>query len=233
MPLLSVDFQSIVNELVDLLGYVKHPVRYADGTFTEEFAERYGQKIQRGITRLRVLLPAQIDLADCGPDVCSALERLQKHLDEFAEDYQQACGAGVPVETIWRNIDTKPLHADLERLMGYVPNAVWERREDGPAERIALSEEPADQTPSDLGRKDEPQLNLDSLPALISAPDWAKILKQPVSRVESFLRRFRKKNPQCFVPAEQPKPNQPRCLYWTVAVWPSLETVLKEKWQAE
>jgi hypothetical protein len=64
------------------------------------------------------------------------------------------------------------------------------------------------------------------LPAMLSAPDLARTLEQPVSRVESFLRRFREDHPDSFTEVDNPRKNEPRYLYRTADVWPALQQQL-------
>ncbi|HEY7157902.1 MAG TPA: hypothetical protein VH575_28350 [Gemmataceae bacterium] len=68
------------------------------------------------------------------------------------------------------------------------------------------------------------------LPALMSAPDLARALRQPVSRVDSFLRRYRETHPDCFSETDSPRRHEPRRLYRVAVVWPALQAQLP-KWQ--
>jgi hypothetical protein len=68
------------------------------------------------------------------------------------------------------------------------------------------------------------------LPVLLSAADIAKVLRQPKERVESFLRRFRKSNPDCCIEIGNPRRNEPRIFYRTADVWPALQEQLR-KWE--
>jgi hypothetical protein len=61
-----------------------------------------------------------------------------------------------------------------------------------------------------------------SLPALLSARDLAEPLGQPVSRVESALRRYRQICPDCCVYSNNPRRNEPKYLYRTDEVMPIL-----------
>jgi hypothetical protein len=63
-------------------------------------------------------------------------------------------------------------------------------------------------------------------PELCSSSDIAALLKQPPDRVDTFLRRYREKHPDCFVPVRSPRRNEPRFLYRTAEVWPALERQL-------
>jgi hypothetical protein len=60
--------------------------------------------------------------------------------------------------------------------------------------------------------------------ALLSASDLARKLGQPVSRVESFLRRYRVKYPDCFHMNDRDdrRRNEPTYLYRTADVLPAL-----------
>jgi hypothetical protein len=62
-----------------------------------------------------------------------------------------------------------------------------------------------------------------TLPALLSAPDLARVIQQPESRVDTFLRRFRKTRKDCFVRIPARRRNEPQCLYRTSDVWPALQ----------
>jgi hypothetical protein len=64
------------------------------------------------------------------------------------------------------------------------------------------------------------------LPVMLSAADLARSLGQPVSRVESFLRRFRESHPDCSIQVDSPRKNEPRVLYRTADVWPALQQQL-------
>jgi hypothetical protein len=59
---------------------------------------------------------------------------------------------------------------------------------------------------------------------LLSAPDLAQLLSQTVPRVESFLRRYRKAHPDCFVTVDEDdrRRNQAKYLYRTAEVLPAL-----------
>jgi hypothetical protein len=70
------------------------------------------------------------------------------------------------------------------------------------------------------------------LPALLSASALASRLQppQPVDRVESFLRTFRKSHADCYVTVNSRRTNEPQYLYRTAAVWPALQERLP-RWQ--
>jgi hypothetical protein len=70
------------------------------------------------------------------------------------------------------------------------------------------------------------------LPPLLSAGDLARVLQQPVARVESFLRRHRVTYPDCCTEVEEGgrRKNEPRYLYRTADVWPVLQQQLS-KWR--
>jgi hypothetical protein len=65
-------------------------------------------------------------------------------------------------------------------------------------------------------------------PVMLSAPDLARRLRLSDDRVESALRRFRKKHPDCCEEVENPRKNQPRYLYRTADVLPILERRVKD-----
>jgi hypothetical protein len=56
-----------------------------------------------------------------------------------------------------------------------------------------------------------------------SARDLATKLSLPFAAVDSFLRRYRKKFPDCCIETESPRRNEPRHLYRVADVWPALE----------
>lgn len=62
------------------------------------------------------------------------------------------------------------------------------------------------------------------LPELLSAPALAKHLGQTPGRVESFLRRYRDKYPDCYREADGKRRNEPRYLYRTRDVLPALQS---------
>jgi hypothetical protein len=65
---------------------------------------------------------------------------------------------------------------------------------------------------------------------LFSAPDLARQLGLPIPRVESCLRRYRDKYPDCYVqiPEDDRRRNEPKYLYRRAEVWPALQA-LREK----
>jgi hypothetical protein len=62
-----------------------------------------------------------------------------------------------------------------------------------------------------------------SVPEMLSAPDLAQLLGRDVAPVESFLRRFRKRYPDCFREVEGARRNEPKYLYRTAIVLPALQ----------
>jgi hypothetical protein len=70
----------------------------------------------------------------------------------------------------------------------------------------------------------------DLLPTFLSAGDLARGFDQPVDRVESFLRRLRDKQKDCYVEVDSPRKREPRYLYRTEVVWPALQEQLPN-WQ--
>jgi hypothetical protein len=70
----------------------------------------------------------------------------------------------------------------------------------------------------------EPE-GMDRLPLKIASPlsakDLATLLREEPSAVESFLRRYRTKYPDCYVENESPRKNDPHYLY-RPEVWPAL-----------
>jgi len=65
------------------------------------------------------------------------------------------------------------------------------------------------------------------LPEMLSAGQLAKMIEQPVPRVESFLRRFRERKVDSYVEVSEPRRNEPKYLYRTNQVWPALQKQLK------
>jgi hypothetical protein len=63
--------------------------------------------------------------------------------------------------------------------------------------------------------------------AMLSATDIARYINQPVGRVETFLRRFREKKPDCAEPVNNPRRGEPHYLYRVADVWPMIQEKLK------
>lgn len=78
-----------------------------------------------------------------------------------------------------------------------------------------------------IGLGDEEQLaangTADSGFLFLSASELAKTVGQPIDAVESFLRRYRQKSPDCFMPTDSPRRNEPKYLYRTAEVLPELK----------
>jgi hypothetical protein len=68
------------------------------------------------------------------------------------------------------------------------------------------------------------------LAVMLSAPDLARALGQPLSRVESFLRRHRQAAPDCFIETPDRRSREPHYLYRTADVWPTLQKQM-QKWE--
>jgi hypothetical protein len=102
--------------------------------------------------------------------------------------------------------------------------------EDGP--RVVLrGVEEGPMVPGDADRRQPPAAEMPTTwPKLLCASDLARLLKQPIGRVETFLRRFRDTQPDCFEHVETPRKNEPRYLYRTPVVWPALQQQLS-LWQ--
>jgi hypothetical protein len=84
--------------------------------------------------------------------------------------------------------------------------------------------EPAGGQPADpAGPAQEPP---GILRALMSARELADALRQPVPRVESFLRRYRISHPDCANEQNNPRTREPRFYYHTAEVWPALQAQL-------
>ncbi len=62
----------------------------------------------------------------------------------------------------------------------------------------------------------------DPLPPFLPASDLARRVGRPVGGVETFLRRFRTKHPDCAVGVDDPRKGEPRALYRTADVWEPL-----------
>jgi hypothetical protein len=70
------------------------------------------------------------------------------------------------------------------------------------------------------------------LPEFAAAPDLARLLQQPLKRVDACLRRLRKQLPDCYVEVEEKKDrrrNEPRYMYRTADVWPALQEQLPRR----
>jgi hypothetical protein len=67
---------------------------------------------------------------------------------------------------------------------------------------------------------------LPDLPKMIAAPDLARLLELGVDRVESALRRFRERHPDCAEEQGNPRRNEPRWLYRTADIHPVVERLL-------
>jgi hypothetical protein len=64
-------------------------------------------------------------------------------------------------------------------------------------------------------------------PALLSAADLARLTGQSVDKVESFLRRYRRDYPDCYVESESKRKTEPKYLYRTADVLPALQSRAK------
>jgi hypothetical protein len=107
------------------------------------------------------------------------------------------------------------LHTDAQRILNELKDAL----------AIALDEPPPARSLEEL----PPEL----LQAPLSASDLAALLKQPLPRVESFLRRYRERNPGCAMYIEDRdsrRRNEPLHRYRVAEVWPALQQQL-EKWK--
>jgi hypothetical protein len=75
-------------------------------------------------------------------------------------------------------------------------------------------------------RPPEPEFALPALatlPPLLSAADLARQLRQPMRRVETFLRRYhREEHQDCRTEVPNPRKREPKYLYRTADVWPAL-----------
>jgi hypothetical protein len=67
------------------------------------------------------------------------------------------------------------------------------------------------------------------LPEMLSAADLAREIGMDPRRVESFLRRYRKRYPDCCEQIESPRKNEPKYLYRTKDVVPVLTAKLTNK----
>jgi hypothetical protein len=61
------------------------------------------------------------------------------------------------------------------------------------------------------------------LPSHLSAPDLARLHGLPKDNVESFLRRYRRNFPDCYIENESRRKNDPHYLYRTKDVMPALK----------
>ncbi len=68
------------------------------------------------------------------------------------------------------------------------------------------------------------------LTTFLSAAELARRVGRPPAGVESFLRRFRTKHPDCAVGVDDPRKGEPRALYRTADVWgPLTDWVAKQR----
>ncbi len=82
---------------------------------------------------------------------------------------------------------------------------------------------------SDAGPAHSAETPAKTTPQWASVNDLAVMLKKPRSAVESFLRRYRVKYPDCFMEADSPRRNEPRYLYRIADVLPALKEHFVEK----
>jgi hypothetical protein len=79
----------------------------------------------------------------------------------------------------------------------------------------------AAQAPGDRGHVSAPAA-VSKAGSPLSANDLAKILQRPVDAVDSFLRRYREKYPDCCITTEGRRRNEPKYLYRAADVLPAL-----------
>jgi hypothetical protein len=89
---------------------------------------------------------------------------------------------------------------------------------------IMLSDETSEVRPPH-----SPEMPPKATPQWASVNDLAAMLKKPRSAVESFLRRYRVKYPDCFMEADSPRRNEPKYLYRIADVLPALKEHFSEK----
>jgi hypothetical protein len=66
-------------------------------------------------------------------------------------------------------------------------------------------------------------------PTFLSAADLARRTRLNSTRLESALRRFREKNPDCCNEQQNPRRNEPRYLYRVADVWPVVQKLLTDR----
>jgi hypothetical protein len=106
--------------------------------------------------------------------------------------------------------------SQLESARGTFQVALLLREEEKGTESGAREKAPAGSPPK--GTFEE-----ESLPAALSATELAKRLNAKYGKVESFLRRYRKKYPDCYVEAEGRRRTTAQYLYRVAEVWPVLQ----------
>jgi hypothetical protein len=126
--------------------------------------------------------------------------------DQRKELDRLCCQAAAQVNYRLRQLATNARAADraTRKIEGMLPAGAWSQREEPPAR--------------------EPT----ALPAMLSAPDLARWLDLPVSRVESALRRYRTEHRDCCQEVENRRRNEPRYLYRTADVLPVLQRLANE-----
>jgi hypothetical protein len=115
------------------------------------------------------------------------------------------------------------LHQDLNRLdVGNLPPWTDEPQDETAAldllnRMIRACEQTASSEPPLAGSTATP------LPLRASAKDLAAMLGESDDAVDSFLRRYRDKYPDCYIPTDSPRRNEPKYLYRVADVLPALK----------
>jgi hypothetical protein len=68
------------------------------------------------------------------------------------------------------------------------------------------------------------------LPKLMSAADLAKAASLNQAALDTALRRYAAKYPDCRIEQESPRPNEPRYLYRVADVWSVVQKLLANRW---
>jgi hypothetical protein len=116
----------------------------------------------------------------------------------------------------------------LAECAGQCRTALRDSQEDNDAPSGETSSPPVVEAPPVIPANADLRQSLTEtvLAELLSAPDLAERLEQPDSRVESYLRKYRKTHVDCYVRVNNPRKNEPSYLYRTAVVWPVLQAQL-------
>ena len=85
----------------------------------------------------------------------------------------------------------------------------------------------------DAGTPPEQAVQLTPSSSLRSVKDLATMLRKPIDAVDSFLRRYRDKHPDCYTVNHSRRKNEPRYLYRVVDVMPVLKQHFSPKGNAD
>jgi hypothetical protein len=164
-------------------------------------------------------------LAD--PSKCPECEELVPDLYREQSHYTcQNCGRWRLTTGIITMPVTGPPGTPAERI--YVEAPWWQFIDPPPTFTASGSQKQASQQQeAPPGRADEvPPQEPAILPAFAEPSYLAACLQQPVDRVDSYLRNYRKNHPDCCVQVPHQRKSEPKCLYRTAEVWPVLQAQL-------